>query len=59
MIKKFYQLSTGDEVFWHKKLQSIYIPFKEKRKVLSTSLLNGAYSEDLVMIFNHNCGIKL
>ena len=56
MIKKFYQLSTGDEVFWHKKLQSIYIPFKEKRKVLSTSLLNGAYSEDLVMIFNHNCG---
>ena len=32
MIKKFYQLSTGDEVFWHKKLQSIYIPFKEKRK---------------------------
>jgi len=49
-------LSMGDEVIWRPGNQSIAIAFKGSRKVLSTSLLNGGYREDLTGIFNHNCG---
>ena len=49
-------LSMGDEVIWRPANQSIAISFKAPRKVLSTSLLNGGYREDLTGIFNHNCG---
>lgn len=49
-------LSTGDEVVWRPGNQSISVAFKAPRKVLSTSLLNGGYREDLAGVFNHNCG---
>lgn len=49
-------LSMGDEVIWRPGNQSVAISFKAPRKVLSTSLLNGGYREDLMGIFNHNCG---
>lgn len=47
MIEK---LSTGDEV--HRYLKGITIEFNEKRKVLSTSILNGGFRDDLTAIFN-------
>ena len=47
-----YTLSTGDPVFRYQK--SIVIPFKGKRKVLSTSPLNGGYSEELKAVFNQD-----
>lgn len=47
-----YRLSTGDSVQRYNK--SIVIPFEGKRKVLSTSLLNGGYREDLKAVFNHD-----
>lgn len=46
-------LSTGDEV--HCFHRNIVIPFKGKRKVLSTSVLNGGYQENLEGIFNNDC----
>lgn len=49
-------LSMGDEVIWRPGNQSIAIAFKGSRKVLSTSLLNGGYQENLTGIFNHNSG---
>jgi len=49
-------LSMGDEVLWKPGNQSISIAFTQPRKVLSTSLLNGGYREDLMGVFNHNCG---
>lgn len=49
-------LSTGDPVIWRPDDQSIIVPFQEPRKVVSTSLLNGGYREDLTAMFNHNCG---
>lgn len=50
---KIYTLSTGDDVYRYYK--SIVILFKEKRKVLSTSLQNGGYREDLTSVFNEDC----
>lgn len=47
-----YKLSTGDEI--HKYKKSIVIPFKGKRKVLSTSPINGGYREDLQAVFNND-----
>lgn len=49
-------LSTGDEVIWLPENHSISISFTKLQKVLSTSLLNGGYREDLTAVFNHNCG---
>jgi adenosylcobinamide amidohydrolase len=45
-------LSTGDCI--HKYNKSIVIDFKGKRKVLSTSVFNGGYREDLKAVFNHD-----
>lgn len=49
-------LSVGDEVLWKPSNQSIAVVFKAPRKVLSTSLLNGGYQEELAGVFNHSCG---
>jgi len=46
-------LSTGDEI--HSFHKNIVIPFKGKRKVLSTSVLNGGYQENLEGVFNNDC----
>lgn len=46
-------LSTGDEV--HCFHGNIVIPFLGKRKVLSTSVLNGGYQENLQGVFNNDC----
>ena len=45
-------LPSGDEV--HRYHYAIVIPFKGKRKVLSTSPLNGGYREDLKTVFNYD-----
>ncbi|KAJ52356.1 adenosylcobinamide amidohydrolase CbiZ2 [Clostridium tetanomorphum DSM 665] len=47
-----YKLSTGDEV--HRYQKSIVVQFKDDRKVLSTSLINGGYKENLKTVFNHD-----
>lgn len=44
------KLSTGDEVYRYPK--SIVINFCDKRKVLSTSHINGGYRENLTSVFN-------
>ena len=49
-------LTTGDPVVWRPANRSIAVEFVGPRKVLSTSLLNGGYREDLTGVFNHNCG---
>ena len=49
-------LTTGDPVVWRPANRSIAVEFAGPRKVLSTSLLNGGYREDLSGVFNHNCG---
>ncbi|MHB8124710.1 MAG: adenosylcobinamide amidohydrolase [Desulfitobacteriaceae bacterium] len=46
-------LSTGDAVQRYDKW--IVIRFEQLRKVLSTSVLNGGYREDLQAVFNHDC----
>jgi adenosylcobinamide hydrolase len=46
-------LSTGDSVYRYYK--SIVIPFQGPRKILSTSVMNGGYREDLTAIFNYDC----
>lgn len=50
---KLCTLSTGDIVYRYYK--SIVILFKQPRKVLSTSVFNGGYREDLKAVFNHDC----
>ena len=46
-------LTTGDAV--HRYNKRIVVQFKGPRKVLSTSILNGGYREDLKAVFNHDC----
>lgn len=45
-------LSTGDKLHYFQK--SLVLNFVGPRKVLSTSALNGGYSEDLETVFNHD-----
>ena len=49
---KIYQVSTGDNVYSYEK--SIVVFFEGKRKVLSTSVYNGGYHENLKAVFNHD-----
>lgn len=51
-ILKLVELSTGDIAYRYEK--SIVLFFAGKRKVLSTSLYNGGYREELVAVFNHD-----
>jgi Uncharacterized conserved protein len=46
-------LANGDAVYRYEK--RIVIRFEQARKVLSTSVLNGGYREDLEAVFNHDC----
>lgn len=50
--KVLYTLSTGDSVF--RQDNSVAILFNEPRNVISTSIINGGYREDLQGVFNHN-----
>lgn len=45
-------LNTGDKVYLYNK--SVIIKFVGKRGVLSTSILNGGYSENMTAVFNHD-----
>ena len=49
---KLCTLSTSDSVYRYNK--TIVILFEEPRKVLSTSLFNGGYHENLSAVYNHN-----
>ncbi|SHJ64004.1 adenosylcobinamide amidohydrolase [Propionispora hippei] len=52
---KIYELSNGDPVYRPEK--SIIIRFKWPRKVLSTSIYNGGYRNDLTAVFNYDCTV--
>lgn len=49
---KLYEASTGDIAYRYEK--SIVMFFQGKRKVLSTSIYNGGYHEELTAVFNHD-----
>ena len=48
-----YTFQNGDKLHFHKR--GIWIEFSEKRRVISTSVLNGGVREDLEGVFNYNC----
>lgn len=50
--QELYRLSTGDAVF--RQDNSVGIHFTATRAVLSTSIINGGYRDDLQGVFNHN-----
>lgn len=54
MKKCIHILTNGDAVWHDTHHRTISIDFLKPRKVLSTSLLNGGYREDLEQVFNHN-----
>ncbi len=45
-------LATGDPI--HRFRRCIVVPFEGKRKVMSTSMHNGGYREDLTAVFNRD-----
>ncbi|MDU2066089.1 MAG: adenosylcobinamide amidohydrolase [Sporomusaceae bacterium] len=51
-----HRLSTGEAVYLRPTTRTIFVAFKRPRKVISTSLLNGGYREDITGVFNHNSG---
>lgn len=50
--RELFLLSTGDSVF--RQDDSVTIVFKAPRTVLSTSIINGGYCDELQAVFNHN-----
>jgi len=51
--QELYVFQNGDKVRYHNR--GIYVTFAGKRRVLSTSVLNGGIREDLEGAFNFNC----
>jgi len=49
---ELYTVSTGDSVY--RQDNSVVISFAQPRAVLSTSIFNGGYREDLKAVFNHD-----
>lgn len=53
---KIATLSTGDSLYRYDR--TIVLPFDKPRKVLSTSLFQGGYHENLTAVYNHNSDSK-
>ena len=54
--EKILLTSMGDSIYRYEK--SIVAFFTGKRKVLSTSIYNGGYHEELTAVFNHDCTVS-
>jgi adenosylcobinamide hydrolase len=54
--EKILRTSMGDSLYRYEK--SIVAFFTGRRKVLSTSIYNGGYREDLTAVFNHDCTVS-
>lgn len=52
---ELYRLSTGEKIVHVPETHSIVVRFNAPKKVLSTSLLNGGYREDIKGLFNYTC----
>ena len=52
---ELYRLSTGEKIVHVPETRSIVVRFNAPKKVLSTSLLNGGYREDIKGLFNYTC----
>lgn len=56
MAEIIYTFSNGEQLVRDLRTQSLSVRFLAPKKVLSTSLLNGGYREDLTAVFNYTCG---
>lgn len=52
---ELYRLSTDEKIVHVPETRSIVVRFNAPKKVLSTSLLNGGYREDIKGFFNYTC----
>ena len=52
---ELYRLSTDEKIVHIPETHSIVVRFYAPKKVLSTSLLNGGYREDIKGLFNYTC----
>ena len=52
---ELYRLSTDEKIVHVPETHSIVVRFNAPKKVLSTSLLNGGYREDIKGLFNYTC----
>lgn len=52
---ELYRLSTDEKIVHIPETRSIVVRFNAPKKVLSTSLLNGGYREDIKGLFNYTC----
>ena len=52
---ELYRLSTDEKIVHVPETRSIVVRFNAPKKVLSTSLLNGGYREDIKGLFNYTC----
>lgn len=52
---ELYRLSIGEKIVHVPETRSIVVRFNAPKKVLSTSLLNGGYREDIKGLFNYTC----
>lgn len=51
-----YTFPNGETIVHDPETKSVSMQFESPKKVLSTSLLNGGYREDLTAVFNYTCG---
>lgn len=51
-----YRFDNGDEIRRNRKGKTVFVQFQKTKKVVSTSLINGAFHDDLKLVFNYKCG---
>lgn len=52
---ELYRLNADEKIVHVPETRSIVVRFSTPKKVLSTSLLNGGYREDIKGLFNYTC----
>lgn len=50
-----YRFDNGDEIKRNKAGKTVFVHFKKEKKVVSTSLVQGGYHEDIRLVFNYKC----
>ena len=54
-----YRFDNGDEIRRNRKGKTVFVQFQKTKKVVSTSLINGAFHDDLKLVFNYKCGERI
>lgn len=50
-----YRFDCGDEIRRNKEGKTVFVLFQQAKKVVSTSLVNGGFHDNIRAVFNYKC----